>query len=126
MMEGSTIAALISACASVAMFLLALYMYRAGARKEETATLSHRIDAVAGDLAEHKTHGQASRQNISDRLSQVESTLETMPRQATVHELALNVESMRGDIREQGATLKAVAATASRIDDYLRNGSGAK
>lgn len=104
---------------AAAVFLWTIAVYYRGARKEELEALRQDIDKQKADLAEHKEDGTTSRAALSERLGQVELKLQQMPDKESVHQLALAVTEIRGDIRTQGETMKAVAATASRVEEFL-------
>lgn len=101
-----------------------------GVRKTELDALRAKIDGVATsanaataavgkELDDFKEAGNSHRAEIRERLGQVEQTLKAMPTSESVHQLALAVTEIRGDIRAQGETMKSVAATARRVEEFL-------
>ena len=108
---------------SLAFFAWNIWLYRSGARRQQTDKLEARVSGLAAELAEHKEAGQSSRSELSSRLKQVEQTLTQLPDNATVHKLALDVSEMRGDVRVQGEALKAIGATAHRVETFLLEGA---
>lgn len=113
-----------------AAFGWSVLQYRLGARKAELDAVNRRIDGVAktvgdvaGELQEHKEAGQSSRAELAGRLGNVEAALQHLPDKDSVHRLDLAVTEIRGKIDTQGETLKAVGATASRVEEFLLTGA---
>jgi hypothetical protein len=111
-----------------------LLQYRLGARKAEVDAMNKRIDtvangankridAVAQELDEHKEAGQTSRAELSQRLGSVETRLQHLPDKDSVHQLNIAVTEIRGKIDTQGEALRSVSATASRVEQFLLEGS---
>lgn len=113
-----------SIAAAVAALGWSLLQYRLGARKAELTALDGKIATVAADLREHKEAGQDSRSKLDARLAQVEVRLEQLPDKDSVHRLDIAVTEIRGKIDTQGEALKAVGATASRVEEFLLKAAG--
>jgi ribosomal protein S15P/S13E len=96
-----------------------VYVYFAAARKEETAKLNKRIDDLADELEQHRKDGIASRADLRERMVQVEAWLKDMPDKETVHQLALAVSDMRGDVKALTESLKSVAHSTRRTEEFL-------
>ena len=91
------------------VFILGLYF------STKFATRSA-VDAAMKRLDEH---GQ--------RIDRLEATVETMPGKDDYHGLVREFERQRGEISALTATLKPVADSVRRIEDYLLNrGGGAR
>lgn len=109
---------------AAAAFAWNVRLHFSGARKDELAKLDGRIAKVADDLAQEKTDGQQSRQQVAVRLGQFEAKLDQVPNRDSVHQLALQLAEIAGDVKAQGATLTAVAHTTSRWDEFMIANSG--
>lgn len=63
---------------------------------------------------------------LETQVKLIEQRLEQMPDKETVHELGLKVTELHGQLNVMGESLKSVAVTASRIENFLlQNGSRA-
>lgn len=115
---------------AILVFVWNLRLHFSGVRKDEFTKLGSEIKAVAStnsaaiaavraEIEEHKEAGDASRAELRERMVQLEKTLEQMPSKDSVHQLALAVTEIRGAINAQGETMKAIGATASRVETFL-------
>ncbi len=99
--------------------LWSIYVYFAAARKEEIAKLNKRIDSLAEELENHREDGIASRADLRERMVKVEAWLKDMPDKETVHQLALAVSDMRGDVKALAESVKSVAHSTRRTEEFL-------
>ncbi|ODT18901.1 MAG: hypothetical protein ABS35_22720 [Kaistia sp. SCN 65-12] len=115
---------------SVAALAWTIGSARSKARKEDMALMqrnqhealagvSGRIDKLERDLQVDREDGQTSRGEVRERLTEIEARISNMPDMESVHGLALTVSEIRGDVRAQGETLKAVSASSQRVEDFL-------
>lgn len=92
---------------------------RSKAQKEELQRLERRIEGVEAATAEDREDGHKSRAAVQLKLAEIEAKVSQMPDRDTVHSLALAVADIRGDLKAQGETLKAVAASNQRVESFL-------
>lgn len=109
--------------AAIASVAWGVIVYLITARKAEIAALGKQIALLKVELDAHKDAGTSSREELRTRLIEVEQTLKQMPNRQSVHELALAVVEIRGDLKAQGETMKSVAATAKRVEEFLLQGA---
>ncbi len=81
---------------------------KAGA--EALKDLDAKVGLVRGELAAMTT-----------RVSKIEGELTHMPDKDTVHRLELSLKDMQARIDAQGETVKAVANTMRRVEEFLLN-----
>lgn len=101
-------------------------VWRMGASKAVTEKLSARIDACEAKMTADANAGQVSRAQIGERLVVIEAAFSQVPDKDSVHKLALDVSEIRGDMKAMGESLKGVAATGRRVEEFLLDAAKVK
>lgn len=101
-------------------------VWRMGARKAELDKLAARIDKCEADMRADAAAGGKSRAEVAERLTAVEMMLDQVPKNEAVHKLALDVSEIRGDMKGMGESLKSVAATSRRVEEFLLSAARVK
>lgn len=118
--ELSALLAIVQAVLTVAVGLFAYYMRTAFFPRREAEVKFTAIDARLTAQSERLNSGDA-------RFTLIESQLQSLPTAANLHELALGIERLAGDMRAMGARLEGIEALhetlkhhVSVMDEFLR------
>jgi hypothetical protein len=117
------------------MFVLNIWLALRAARKSELDTLRAERGAIVKDMKDWVTAlqedlkskaGRSWVENIAQlassaesRLQRLEADIDHLPTKEQFHQLHIAVETLSGDVRVMGATLKTTAEVTRRVDDYL-------
>jgi chromosome segregation ATPase len=112
---------------------LAAHVARCEACAKATTKLNETVDVLNGDLAESREHVTEALAAGDTRMALIESRLEQLPSADAVHELAISVERLGGDVRVTKESVenlresgKRQEHTLNRMEQFLLNGGGCK
>lgn len=99
-------------------------MQIAGARKADQDKLEKRLDTMASELSAKAGRPwveglQVQVQDLSPRVQKLEIESAFLPTSSQFHQLALDVQRMKGDLNVIGETLKTNMEISRRVQDYL-------
>lgn len=99
--------------------IYAIASNRGKARKEEQDDLVKRIEKVESARdSDHNVHRSAF-EEIRARCQRVEDAIQHVPSHQELHQMALQVERLGGEIGRLAEGLKPLSASVTRIDDFL-------
>lgn len=93
---------------SAASLLLAISVQRRQAQLREMEGIGKRV-----------ADGESEVDELRERLGRLEVDMAHLPTKDQVHRLELRVEGIGGDTKAMNETLKAVAASSSRVENYM-------
>jgi predicted nuclease with TOPRIM domain len=83
-------------------------LHFAGARKEQLDKLEDRIKTVETENA-----------TLREKVSQIDTILKQLPDRDSVHDLALKLSEIAGDMKAMRERVNAIGNTTERMDQYL-------
>jgi hypothetical protein len=103
--------------AAALMLALGSFIYTFFATRARAT--SHQIESVRLELQAHEKSHAASIGRLKDRTAHIEAQMEHLPDKDTVHRIEVSVSDLRGEMGTIAESLKSLAHSTARIDNYL-------
>ena len=118
-MEASWVLVVLNAIALVSAAGSAIYTWNTNRHR----ATRQEIENVRGRVAELEERRAKSIGELRDRMGRLEAELPHLPSTETVHELAIRIEEMHGDLKGVTEALKGVKGQLETVNMHLLNES---